>query len=134
MPNYNRVILMGNLTRDPELRVLEGETSVCHISLAVNRIYRDQKGDKQEEVTFVDCEAWRRNADTIYKYLTKGSPIHIEGRLRLDQWIDKEENKRSKMKVVIERFQFVKSMFQQTDEQTAAADAVDDQIEEEIPI
>ena len=133
MPNYNRVILIGILTRDPELRILKGETSVCHVGLAINRVYRNQNGDKQEEVTFVDCEAWRSNAETIAKYLTKGSPIHIEGRLRLDQWIDKEEQKHSKLKVVIERFQFVKSMSEQKTEEPSAANAVDDQIEEDIP-
>ena len=130
MPNYNRVILMGNLTRDPELRILEGETSVCHVGLAVNRAYRDQKGDKQEEVTFVDCEAWRRNAETIAQYLTKGSPIHIEGRLRLDQWNDKEGNPRSKLKVVIERFQFIGSASDRTAEEPAADGTVDDEVEE----
>ena len=133
MPNYNRVILMGNLTRAPELRVLEGQTSICHIGLAINRVYRNQHGDKQEEVTFVDCEAWRSNAETIAKYLTKGSPIHIEGRLRLDQWKDKEGNDRQKLKVVIERFQFVSSMSERTTEEPTVPDAVDDQVEEDIP-
>ena len=133
MANFNRTILMGNLTRDPELRTLGGETSVCHVGLAVNRVYRDQKGDRQEEVTFVDCEAWGPNAKRIAQYLTKGSPIHIEGRLRLDQWNDKEGNPRSKLKVVIERFQFVDSLSQRTAEEPIAADAVDDQVEEDIP-
>ena len=133
MPNYNRVILMGNLTRDPELRVLEGETSVCHIGVAVNRFHRNQSGDRQEEVTFVDCEAWGKNAQNIDQYLTKGSPIHIEGRLRLDQWKDSEGNDRQKLKVVIERFQFVSSMSERTTEEPTVPDAVDDQVEEDIP-
>ena len=134
MANFNRTILMGNLTRDPELRTLGGETSVCHVGLAVNRVYRDQKGDRQEEVTFVDCEAWGPNAKRIAQYLTKGSPIHIEGRLRLDQWNDKEGNQRSKLKVVVERFQFVGSASQRTAEDPSATDAVDDQVEEDIPV
>ena len=134
MPNYNRVILIGNLTRDPELRILKGETSVCHVGLAINRVYRNQNGDKQEEVTFVDCEAWRSNAETIAKYLTKGSPIHIEGRLRLDQWHDKEGNERSKLKVVIERFQFVDSMSPRTAEEPTTSDTIDDQVEENSPV
>lgn len=107
MRNYNRVILMGNLTRDPELRNTSNQNQVCNLGIAVNRTYTDQTGNRQEDVTFVDCEAWGSTAKIINKHLAKGQPIHIEGRLRLDQWQDDDGNNRSKLKVVIDRFQFV---------------------------
>ena len=107
MPNLNKVMLMGNLTRDPELRYTPNNTAVCQIGVAVNRRWRDQDGQQQEEVTFVDCEAWSKTADLINQYMRKGRPIFIEGRLKLDQWKDKEGNNRSKLKVVVENFQFV---------------------------
>jgi len=107
MLNFNRLILMGNLTRDPELRYTSGNTPVCNIGLAINRRYRNGDGDLQEDVSFIDCEAWGSTGEKIAKYLTKGRPIHIEGRLKQDRWEDKEGNNRSKLKVVVERFQFV---------------------------
>jgi single-strand DNA-binding protein len=121
MPNLNRVMLMGNLTRDPELRYLPSNMAVVNIGLAVNRRWRNQQGEQQEETTFVDCEAFGRTAEVINQYLRKGRPIFIEGRLRLDQWQDKEGNNRSKMKVVVETFQFVDSRGQgETDAEGAA--------------
>ncbi len=108
--NVNRVFLMGNLTRDIELRHTPGNQAVAKIGLAINRYYTTQEGEKREEVTFIDCEAWGRTAETMSKYLTKGRPVFIEGRLKLDQWEDKEsKEKRSKLKVVVESFQFVDS-------------------------
>ncbi len=107
MPNLNRVMLMGNLTRDPELRYTNSNMAVTQIGLAINRRWKNQQGEQQEEVTFVDCEAWGRTAEVINQYLKKGRPIYVEGRLKLDQWDDKEGNKRSKIKVVIENFQFL---------------------------
>ena len=109
MANLNRVFLMGNLTRDPELRYLPSNTPVVKIGVAVNRRWRNQQGEQQEETTFVDCESFGRQAEVINQYLRKGRPIFVEGRLRLDQWQDKEGNNRSRMKVVIENFQFVDS-------------------------
>lgn len=109
MPNLNRVLLMGNLTRDPELRYTPNNTAVCSLGIAVNRRWRDQSGEQQEETTFVDCEAWARAAETINQYMRKGRPIFIEGRLKLDQWQDKDGNNRSKIKVVVENFQFIDS-------------------------
>ncbi len=109
MANLNRVFLMGNLTRDPELRYLPSNTPVVKIGVAVKRRWRNQQGEQQEETTFVDCESFGRQAEVINQYLRKGRPIFIEGRLRLDQWQDKEGNNRSRMKVVIENFQFVDS-------------------------
>jgi len=109
MPNLNRVMLMGNLTRDPELRYTPNNTAVANLALAVNRRWRDQQGEQQEETTYVDCEAWSRQAENINKYLNKGRPVFIEGRLKLDQWQDKDGNNRSKLKVVVEHFQFIDS-------------------------
>ncbi len=109
MPSYNKVLLMGNLTRDPELRYLPSNTAVVNIGLAINRQWRNQQGEQQEETTFVDCESFGRQAEVINQYLRKGRPVFIEGRLKLDQWQDKEGQNRSRMKVVIESFQFIDS-------------------------
>lgn len=109
MPNLNKVMLMGNLTRDPELRHTPNNNAVCNVGLAVNRQWRSKEGEQQEETTFVDCEAWGRTAEIINQYLKKGRPIYVEGRLRLDQWQDKEGGNRSKLKVVIDNFQFIDS-------------------------
>lgn len=107
--NVNKVFLMGNITRDIELRHIGGDQSVAHVGLAVNRRYRTKDGENREETTFVDCEAWGRTAETMSKYLGKGKPVFIEGRLKLDQWQDKDGGNRSKLKIVIESFQFVDS-------------------------
>jgi single-strand DNA-binding protein len=107
MASYNRVILMGNLTRDPELRYLPSNTPVVNFGMAMNRRYKNQQGEQQEEVTFVDCEAFARPAEVINQYLGKGQPIHVEGRLRLDQWQTQDGQNRSKLKVVVENFQFI---------------------------
>ncbi|MCC7146140.1 MAG: single-stranded DNA-binding protein [Phycisphaeraceae bacterium] len=109
MPNLNKVMLMGNMTRDPELRYLPSNTAVVSFGLAITRRWRNQQGETQEETTFVDCDAFGRSAETINQYLRKGRPVFIEGRLRLDQWTDREGNNRSKLKVVVEQFQFVDS-------------------------
>jgi single-strand DNA-binding protein len=108
MASYNKVILMGNLTRDPDTRVTPTGTTICKIGLAVNRTFTAQDGTKKEEVTFVDCDAFGKQAETISKWMVKGKGILIEGRLRLDQWDDKATGQaRSKLGVVIENFQFV---------------------------
>jgi single-strand DNA-binding protein len=109
MPNLNKVMLMGNLTRDPELRYTPNNTPVVNLGLAVNRRWRNQQGEVQEETTFVDCEAWSRAAEVINQYLRKGRPVFIEGRLKLDQWQDKDGQNRSKLKVIVENFQFTDS-------------------------
>lgn len=98
---------MGNLTRDPELRVTPGGLSICKFGLAVNRRFTTKEGEAREEVTFVDIDAFGRQAEVIAKYLGKGQPIHVEGRLKLDQWETKEGEKRSRLGVVLEGFQFV---------------------------
>lgn len=110
MPNLNKVMLIGNLTRDIELRSINSGTQVAQIGLAINRNWTGQDGEKREETTFVDCEAWGKTAEVMAKYLSKGRPVFIEGRLKLDQWDDKESGqKRSKMKIVVEGFQFLDS-------------------------
>ncbi len=109
MASYNKVIIMGNLTRDPELKQTPSNQSVAKIGIAMNRKYKSKEGELREETTFVDCEAWGKTAETMAKYLTKGRPVFDEGRLKLDQWQDKDGNNRSKLKVVIESFQFVDS-------------------------
>src|SRR5260221_3807510 len=108
MANFNKVLLMGNLTRDPEVRYTPKGTAIATIGLAVNRVWTTEAGEKKEEVTFVDVDVWGRQAETIGQYMSKGRPIFIEGRLKLDQWDDKESGqKRSKLKVVCESFQFI---------------------------
>ncbi|MCR6656026.1 MAG: single-stranded DNA-binding protein [Opitutus sp.] len=108
MANFNKVYLIGNLTRDPELRVTPKGTAICQFGLAVNRQFKDESGATRDETTFVDIEAWGRQGETISKYCTKGRPLFVEGRLKLDQWEDKQSGqKRSKLKVVLEGFQFL---------------------------
>lgn len=108
MPALNKVLLMGNLTRDPELRVTPKGTPICQFSLAINRQFKMESGETREEVIYVDIEAWGKQGETIAKYCTKGRPLYVEGRLRLDQWEDKNtKEKRSRMKVVLEQFQFL---------------------------
>ncbi|NBC11193.1 MAG: single-stranded DNA-binding protein [Planctomycetes bacterium] len=109
MPSYNKVILMGNLTRDPEMRFLPSNMPVVQIGIAVNERWRNKQTDQWEErVNFIDCEAFARTAEVINQYFQKGKPILIEGKLRLDQWEDKQSGqKRSKLKVVIDSFEFV---------------------------
>jgi single-strand DNA-binding protein len=109
MANLNKVMLIGNLTRDPELKYTPGNQAVCELGIAVNRKYRTKDNEEREEVTFVDCEAWGKQAEVIKQYMAKGRPIFIEGRLKLDTWEDKEGGKRSKMRVVVENFQFLGS-------------------------
>jgi single-strand DNA-binding protein len=108
MANLNRVLLIGNLTRDPELRVTPKGTAICQFGLAISRSFKDESGQTREEATFVDIEAWGKSGELIAKYCTKGRPLFVEGRLRFDQWEDKTSGqKRSKLKVVLENFQFL---------------------------
>lgn len=108
MANFNKVILMGNLTRDPELRVTPKGTAVCAFGMAVNRVFRSSEGgETQEETTFIDLEAWGKQAEIISKYVFKGNPLFVEGRLRLDTWESKTGEKRSKLKVIVENMQLM---------------------------
>lgn len=108
MAQLNKVFLIGNLTRDPELRVTPKGTPICQFGLAINRQYKDESGATRDETTFVDIEAWGKQGELVSKYLTKGSPCFVEGRLRLDQWEDKQSGqKRSWLKVVLDNVQFL---------------------------
>jgi len=110
MPNLNKVMLMGNLTRDPEIKYTPKGTAVADIGLAVNRTYTTDQGERREETTFVDVELWGRQAELAGQYLKKGRPVYVEGRLKLDTWDDKQTGqKRSKMRVVGENLQFLGS-------------------------
>jgi len=110
MANFNKVILAGNLTRDPELRYTPKGTAIAKMGMAINRVWRDESGASKEEVTFVDIEAFGRQAETIGQYLKKGRPLLVEGRLRLDSWEDKQTNqKRNRLLVVLESFSFLDS-------------------------
>lgn len=108
MANYNRIILAGNLTRDPELSYTPSNTAVCKFGLAVNRTWTDrQTNAKREETMFVDCTAWSRSAEVINQYCRKGRPILVEGRLCFDTWTNQEGQKRSKHTVNVDNFQFL---------------------------
>lgn len=109
MASFNKVILLGNLTRDIELRHTSSSQAVANFGVAMNRRFRTAAGEDREETTFVDCEAWGQTGEVMAKYLSKGKPVFIEGRLKLDQWQDKDGNKQSKLRVVVENFQFVDS-------------------------
>ncbi len=110
MASFNKVILVGNLTRDPELRYTPKGTAIAKIGVAVNRVWTNEAGEKKEEVTFVDVDVFGRTAENVGQYMRKGRPILIEGRLRLDQWDDKQTGqKKSKLGVVAEVVQFLGS-------------------------
>jgi len=106
MADLNKVFLCGNLTRDPEVRHIPSGSAVATLSLAINRRYRDNTGKDREEVVYVDVTVWERQAENCGQYLTKGSPVLVEGRLKLDQW-EKDGKKQSKLSVVGERVQFL---------------------------
>lgn len=109
MANVNKVILIGRLTRDPELRFTASGTAVCDLGLAINRVTggADGSGERREETTFVDVTVWARQAEACAQYLKKGREAYVEGRLQLDQWQDDAGNNRRKLKVVAERVQFL---------------------------
>ncbi len=110
MANFNKVILAGNLTRDPEMRYTPKGTAIASFGLAVNRRWKTETGETRDEATFVDIEAFGRQAEVVCQYLKKGNPFLVEGRLRLDQWEDKNTHqKQSKLKVVLEGFSFIGS-------------------------
>lgn len=104
---YNKIILIGNLTKDPQLSYLQSQTAVVDFGLAVNRVWYDSDKAKKESVCFVDCRAFGKTAENINKYLKKGNPLFIEGRLDFDQWTAQDGSKRSKHRVTVENFQFL---------------------------
>ena len=110
MTGFNKVIIAGNLTKDPELRYTPKGTAIAAIRLAVNRTWKSETGETKEEVSFIDVEAWARQAEVIAQYMKKGRPLLVEGRLKQDTWEDKNTHqKQSKLKVVLESFSFIDS-------------------------
>ena len=107
MPGYSRVLLLGNLTRDPVLKQLPGNTQVAEFGMAANRKFRSAGGEERVDTVFVDCSAFGKLADTIAHYCHKGRPLFIEGRLRYDAWEDKQGGKHNKLSVVVEGIQFI---------------------------
>ncbi len=104
---YNKVILVGNLTRDPELRYTPNNTAVADLGLAVNRTYQNSQGEMQEDTTFVDITVWGRNAENCSQYLAKGRPALVEGRLTFDSWENQQGERRTKLKVTAQRVDFL---------------------------
>ena len=109
MANYNKIMLMGNLTRDPQLSYLPSQTAVVEFGLAVNRKWKSKEGENKEDTCFIDCRAFGRSAENINKYLSKGRPVFVEGRLTFDSWTAQDGSKRSKHRVTVENFQFLGS-------------------------
>lgn len=108
MSSLNRVLLIGNLTRDPELRTVSTGATVCELGLAMNRAWTDPQGQKHEEVTFVEVTLWGKNAENAAKFLAKGRPVFVEGRLQFDTWKDAQSGQdRSRLRVIGERMQFL---------------------------
>ena len=103
---FNKVILMGNMTRDPQLSFLPSQTAVCEFGLAINRKFKKQDGSQGEEVCFVDCQIFSKRAEVVNKYFKKGDPIFTEGRLKFDSW-EKDGKKQSKLRVFVENFGFL---------------------------
>lgn len=107
MANFNKVMLLGNLTRDPELRYLPSQTAVVEFGMAINRKYYGQDKQLKEEVCFVDCQVFGKQAETINKYCKKGNPLFVEGRLKFDSWTKQDGSKASKLRVNVENFQLL---------------------------
>jgi single-strand DNA-binding protein len=108
MASFNKVILLGNLTRDPEVRYTPKGSAVCDLGMAVNRVYTTEGGERREEVTYVDVVLWARLAEIAGEYLKKGRPVFIEGRLQMDSWDDKQTGqKRTRLRVVGESMQLL---------------------------
>lgn len=107
MANFNKVLLMGNLTRDPQLSYLPSQTAVVDFGLAVNRKWKSKEGEDREETCFIDCQAFGRQAENINKYLSKGRPVFVEGRLTFNTWTAQDGTRRSKHRVTVENFQFL---------------------------
>ncbi len=123
MASYNRIVLMGNLTRDPQLSYTPANTAICKFGIATNHKWRDRDGEMREEVCFVDCTAFGARAETFNRYMSKGRPVLVEGRLRLDQWTTPEGVKRSKHEVVVDNFTFLGRPVGQGDDVSADAGA-----------
>ncbi len=135
MASLNKVFLVGNLTRDPELRYTPSGTAVADLSMAINRRYTTASGEKKEETCFVDVTLWARRAEVARQYLKKGSPLFVEGRLHLDRWENSDGQKRSKLKVVAQNFQFIGASGAGTEREDLGSDSEmrGGEAEEELP-
>lgn len=131
MASFNKVILMGNLTRDPQASSLPSGTPVTEFSLAVNRRWKDSQGNPREEVLFIDCTSFGKQAEALAKYLHKGNPIHVEGHLKLDSWEASDGTKRSKIRIIVEQFNFAGTARTQTSR--TEPDATDPAPEDRLP-
>ena len=107
MGSFSKVVLLGNLTRDPSTGTLPSGTAVCEFGLAVNRRWKDAKGQKRDEVLFMDCAAYGKPGQTMGQYLKKGNPVLVEGHLKLDRWNDDQGQAHSRIRTIVERFQFI---------------------------
>ncbi len=107
MANYNKVILVGNITRDPQLKYLPSQTAVCEFGLAINHRWRSADGEQKEDTCFIDCQVFGKQAETFNQYMTKGRSVLVEGRLQLDRWESQDGQKRSKHRVFVQSFQFL---------------------------
>lgn len=107
MPNFNKVFLMGNLTKDPELRYTAGGAPVANLRMAINRVYQSKTGEKKEDVCFVTVVVWQKQAEAVGEYLKKGDPLFVEGRLQSKSWETEDKQKRTTLEVVAERVQFL---------------------------
>ena len=125
MANYNRVILVGNLTRDPKLSYTANNTPVCDFGLAINRKWRGQDETQREETCFVDCTIFGKQAETFNQYMSKGRPVLVEGRLQCQQWQAQDGSRRSKHVVIADRFQFLGGRGAEAAEPAASAPAPD---------
>jgi len=114
--NYNRVILMGNLTRNPILSFLPSKTPIVEFGMAVNRKWKGKDGNEKDETCFVECKMFGKRAEVINQYLDKGNPLLVEGRLVFDQWTAKDDTKRNKLSVLVENFEFIAGQQQQPKE------------------
>ena len=130
MANLNKVMIIGNLTRDIELSYTQSQTAIASFGMATNRKYKKKDGEQCEEVCFVDCVAFGATAETLNKYVSKGDPLFIEGRLTFDSWKAQDGSKRNKLKVTVENFQFLSTGNEQqapkTNQTSNQAPALDD--------
>ena len=135
MRGFSKAIITGNLTRDPELRTTPNGASVCSFSVAVNRVYKDSNGEQKEDVSFIDCSAWGKLGEMISQYAKKGSGVLVSGGLSQRTWTDKENNKRSRVEIVVEDFNFTGAPSERSSEKSnfGAAAAAEEMAEQEMP-
>lgn len=134
MRGFSKVVIAGNLTRDPELRTTTGGSNVCGFSVAVNRIYRDSSGEQKESVSFFDCSAWNKLGETINQYAKKGTGVLISGRLEQRSWEDKATGqKRSRVEIVVEDFNFIGNSRDNGDGGVSSSNAAVDMSESSVP-